>query len=236
MRHHLTSIIVSVGYDDFLSVTLPINKQHCDGLTVITSPEDLATKAICAQHCVDILETNAFYDDGAAFNKGKAINGALKTIENDDDWIMFLDADIVLPSNFRDLLDTAALQPDCLYTCDRYICDSFHLWTQIASGGREYFHGQLYDARKFLYIPKWDQITKGLNLPVGYLQIAHRHSALRSGYPEQFPNANWSDVEFTRRFPGENRVWLPGISVLHLGAPGGNEDGRKGAADSRWTA
>lgn len=218
-------IIISVHYDDFLSLTLPINKSHFDRVIVVTTPDDKATKAVCAGHGVEFAETDAFYENGARFNKGKGINKGLSLLPCKD-WIVLLDADIVLPIEFRRRLDSERLRQDCMYTCDRYTCDTYDLWRGINAQEKQRFYKTLFDARIFLYLSKWDQITRKLNIPVGYLQIAHEGSAWAQGYPETSSDANWSDVEFAQRYAHEKRIWLENMSVIHLGKPGISKVGR----------
>jgi glycosyltransferase involved in cell wall biosynthesis len=240
MIHHqqplrLSALIVCVNYWDFLRITLPLNREHFDDVVVVTMPGDDITPQVCTQMDTTCSVTEEFFTGNATFNKGRAINQALHSLR-DPQWVALLDADIVLPRAFRRKLSSVALEPARLYTCDRYVCDSRELWDKIQRGAKHLYHGEAYDAEAFLYVPSWDQITKRLNIPVGYLQLVHYGGILgQLGYPTRSDTANWSDVEFSRGFPADDRVWIDGLRVTHLGTTGDNEDASRQPHQRSWS-
>jgi glycosyl transferase family 2 len=230
----LSALIVCVNYWDFLRRTLPLNREHFDEIVVVTASGDEDTMHVCADLDVACCVTDEFYSGNAPFNKGRAINHALHSLANPK-WLALMDADIVLPPTFRRHLGSFGLHPAKLYTCERYVCDTPDLWDKIQRGATHLYNQQLYPAEHFLYIPPWDQITRRLELPLGYLQIAHSGGVLQElGYPTSSDNANWSDVEFSRCYPAGDRVWIDGMRVIHLGATGGNEQGLIQPAQRSW--
>lgn len=74
----LECIMVCVDYGDFLDITLGNNKKHFDKIVVVTTQKDKETQNVCKKHGVTSIITNRLYEDGANFNKGKAINDGLK--------------------------------------------------------------------------------------------------------------------------------------------------------------
>ena len=88
-------VIVSVNYNDFLLVSLEKNSKIFDNITVVTSSDDFLCHKICEKFEVNCLITDIMYEDGAMFNKGKAINEGIKSISNPD-YILLLDADTVV--------------------------------------------------------------------------------------------------------------------------------------------
>ncbi len=71
--HGLT---VCVGYSDFLARGIA---RWCAGLaslTVVTAPGDDATVSVATAHSARVVVTDLFYRDGAAFNKGRAMEEA----------------------------------------------------------------------------------------------------------------------------------------------------------------
>jgi glycosyltransferase involved in cell wall biosynthesis len=230
----LSALIVCVNYWDFLRLTLPLNRVHFNEIVVVTAPGDDRTMQVCADLDVTCCVTDEFYIGNASFNKGRAINRALHSL-TDPKWVALMDADIVLPPTFRRRLSSSGLDPAKLYTCDRHVCDTPDLWDNIQRGAKHLYHHQAYPAEDFLYIPPWDQITKRLTLPLGFLQIVHCGGILsKLGYPTTSDNANWSDVEFSQCYPVGDRVWIDDMRVIHLGTTGGNENGLTQPDQRSW--
>src|ERR1039458_6461251 len=114
----IEAIIICKNHGDFLAHSLPENIQHLDRIVVVTSPDDWETRNLCNKYSIDCLDTEVFHEDGDAFNKGRGINLG-KSHLRCDDWLLHLDADIVLPHRFRNMLDRAKLDKSCIYGADR---------------------------------------------------------------------------------------------------------------------
>jgi len=121
----LEAVVVCENYSDFLEETLPFNLPHVDRLVVVTSHEDERTRALCTKWSVECVVTDMFSEGGRSFGKGPAINIGLSSLRCTG-WILQLDADIVLPLTFRNMLDKAGLQRDHLYGCERANITSYH--------------------------------------------------------------------------------------------------------------
>src|SRR5689334_22908441 len=108
----MKAILVSVDYADLLAMTLPYNKHHFDEVFVITSNADNATKQVARENHCPYLATDSFWDDGAMFNKWKALEEGL-TVMGRDGWICIMDADILWPKAVEviDKGDTLLLSP-----------------------------------------------------------------------------------------------------------------------------
>ena len=117
----LDVIIVSVNYNDFLLVSLENNERIFENITVVTSSSDFLCQKICRKFGVNCIVTDVMYENGAVFNKGKAINEGIKSI-SDPDYILLLDADILVMED----IDIEALDEKTLYTSDRYFINIFH--------------------------------------------------------------------------------------------------------------
>src|SRR5262245_22300511 len=114
---HLEGIVTCVGYGDFLAETLPQNLHAFDNFCVVTATDDKETIQVCRKHSVHCVTTNENTRDGP-FNKYRMIQRAIDQI-GARDWILHLDADIVLPAKLRQLLTWAHLDPACIYGADR---------------------------------------------------------------------------------------------------------------------
>jgi len=216
-------LIVSVDYADYLKHTLPSNKPHFDDLVVLTTAADTETHDVCKANGVTYVVTNAFYREGAPFNKGRGINKGFERL-NRTAWILHLDADIVLPDDFREALESRELNRDVLYGVDRLMCNSYASWLGYVHGDRRATDFKTYRRHRD---------RDGRYSPVGYFQLFHvAADALKRRerwYPERFPTATKSDRAFSRKWRRRER--LEGITVIHLATDGTcrNWQGRQSA-------
>lgn len=201
----LDVVIVSVNYNDLLIVSLSHNVKIFENITVVTSPDDLLCQKICQKFGVHCVVTGVMYEDGAVFNKGRAINEGIKSIK-DPDFILLIDADIVVESK----IDIDSLTEDSLYTSSRRICKSYQVYKSWKEGD--------------LDIEKVGRLEN--NKGIGFFQlfnISNSNIDRENPYPENSQNASWSDLIFRDKFP-KRFDW--GGNVIHLGDPYINWDGR----------
>lgn len=205
----IRAVTVCVEYDDILAFTLPRMLQVFDHVTVVTSRDDLGTFGV-----VEALRTNgakahlhqtdAFYLDGCAFNKGRAIEEAFSKM-NRVGWLAVIDADIAVPLN---LFDRPPLDECSLYSTRR----------RHAPLERLSDWGDDDDWRKFPMIPDGEH--------GGWLQVFHARAAGDAPwYPTMWKHAGGCDSGFMLKWPRNRRCWL-GRDVLHFGDEGVNWHGR----------
>jgi len=209
----VTAVTVCVDMDDLLALTLPVNRDRFDHYIVVTSPKDTATIQVAAD-CGDVtvLPTDAFYRDGAWFNKGAAINQALRMLHRGgqkENWVCLLDADIALP------LEAGWLTP-CLASGTLY-----------APAGRRMVLNPDESVRR--HDTYWSRYPLQPDRPwvAGYTLLFDLAALKRedSIYPTDWKHAGGSDTDFCQRWPEDKRVLLP-WEVLHLGPPQANWCGR----------
>ncbi len=211
---YIEAVTTCVNYADFLAHSLPDNLQHLDRLVVVTSPEDKDTQRLCAKYGVDCIETEAFKDGGDAINKGLAIQIGLSHLRHKD-WLLHLDADIVLPHRFRNMLDHSRLDSAFLYGADRLNTKSYdhwmkhkektipqHHWRYMVHAAKEFSLGSRLVHQEFGY------------LPCGYFQLWHASTHRR--YPIISGSAEHSDAVFANQWPRRYRALLPEFFVYHL--------------------
>lgn len=226
----IEAIIVCKDYADFLAHTLPENVELLDRVVVVTHPKDGETKQLCSEYGVDFVETEIFHENGDKFNKGRAINLGLSHLKHDD-WLLHLDADILLPHKFRDMLRHSKLNKECIYGADRQNASSYehweehkhkitpqHRWRYLVTPNREFPLGARLLHQEYGYCP------------IGCFQLWH--SSKRRKYPVICGSAEHSDVLFSVQWPRENRILLPEFFVYHLESEvdskmGANWEGRK---------
>lgn len=225
----IEAVIVCKDYADFLEHTLPENMQFFDRLVVVTHYKDKATQGLCHKYGIDCIQTDQMHDDGAAFNKGKAINLGLGHLAQDA-WVLHLDADILLPHNFLGLLRRAHLNKDNIYGADRvnvFGCDHWlkHRDKRVPSHTHGYF---VEPPPEF---PMGARIVHKQHgyVPIGYFQLWHGGRS----YPTTQGSAEHTDVLFACQWARFQRVLLPEVFVYHLdsnvnpGDMGENWNGRK---------
>lgn len=125
MRIH--AVTVCVNYADYLKTSLARWAKGCHSVGVVTDCKDEATHNLCLEHYnVGCHRTNVFYDDGANFNKGAAISlfidsqAELMKSFTKDDWILFFDADIRPPEDWRICVDMAEPKIGNVYGAPRH--------------------------------------------------------------------------------------------------------------------
>lgn len=183
-------IIVSVNYNDFLLISLENNFKIFENITVVTSSSDFLCQKICEKFGINCVVTDVMYDDGALFNKGKAINEGIKSISNPD-YILLLDADIII----MDEIDVDSLKEDVLYTSDRYIIFDYDSYRGYLSG----------DINKNNFIL---EENKGF----GFFQLFNY--AMNVEYPELSKDASRDDLVFRDKFDPYEKI---DNTILHLG-------------------
>lgn len=217
----LQVVTVSVNYSDFLEHTLESNKKLFDKWVIVTDLSDNKTKELCDRHGVHCVQTNAFYENGARFNKYAGINEGLKYVD-EDAWILFLDSDIVLHYSTRRILEELHLDETCLYGMDR-------LNIQGATKWKEYRDNK--DMLRENWLLSTESLQFGARLvhhyghegengrfegwrPLGYFQLCHKTTF--ENYPQESKSADHCDLIFARRWPRSKRFLIPEIYAIHL--------------------
>jgi hypothetical protein len=197
-------VIVSVNYNDFLAITLKNTTSILD-VTVVTSPTDIICQELCRKFGAKCVITERMYENNATFNKGKAINEGIRSLKNPE-WIILLDADIYLQSDFLDVLKSTELNYQNLVVCKRLILDNYDLFLEWLDNknvgiserakGFGFFH--MFNIKKF---PRNSKI-----------------------FPEDSNDASFSDLTFRDMFKEKTELET---SVTHLGQICKNWQGRK---------
>jgi hypothetical protein len=219
----MRAILVSVDYADLLSVSLYYNRHHFESVTVVTAPGSDDGR-VAREAGADVFETNSFKDDGAVFNKWKALEQGLDAMGREG-WLCIMDADVLWPKSI-----TVWENDD--ETRLRFGVDG-------VDGISDMGIGQLCTPKRRMCedlgygIP--DEITWD-NFPLhrqqqefaGYSQIFHA-SDLHLGPPPwhqvDWRHAGGADSFFQAKWPDSAKV-RPPFEVLHLGPAGQNWWGR----------
>lgn len=225
----IEAVIVCKDYSDFLEHSLKENIQHLDRIVVVTHPNDKATQLLCTKFGVDFVDTEVMHHNGDKFNKGRAINLGLSHLRHDD-WLLHLDADIVLPHGFRKTLQLAHLEKEKVYGCDRLNTKSFEHWMAHKDKGVPQ-HQWRYMVTPQAEFPLGSRLLHQEYgyCPIGFFQLWHSSAGRK--YPIVSGSAEHSDVLFAVQWARKHRILLPEIFVYHLeseqGPMGQNWEGRR---------
>lgn len=137
MRPRIHGLTVCVDYAHLFQFSGQQWMRGLASLMVVTTPHDLKTHATlrlleqtpAARDCqLRVFCTDAFTRDGAAFNKGLAMEEA-RAVMPWEDWILFFDVDIIPDVNWADSLPE--LQMGYLYGAWRYQFDQYTSLTNL---------------------------------------------------------------------------------------------------------
>ena len=201
----MRAILVSVDYWDLLKLTLPYNRHHFTDVMIVTSLKDEKTKEVAKKYDAQVHETNSFYENGATFNKWKALEEGLDKFGRHG-ILCIMDADIVWPYK----IPPEEYQFGKIYTPNRLICPDL-----IQSVPEELCWGKRY---RTFRDGEW----------AGYSQIFHAEDPVLPKPP--WHSINWkhaggADSDFQKLWTPVNKT-RPSWKVLHIGLPGKNWCGR----------
>jgi len=202
----ITAITLSVNYGDILKMTLLHMLDQFDSVYVVTDEQDRYTRSLARRLNANLVETNIFYDGGAKFNKSKAINLAYR-LADANEWVALIDADIMLPENFRDIANNHICNIDHLYSAPRVV----------------------YNTYEDLINNNYSKDNLGKKTGWGYLQIFHPKCPKINKYQlynERYHDASSGDVEFRYQWGEDEIITLP-IVLKHLGPVKSNWSGRR---------
>lgn len=222
----ITAVIVCVGYDDYLAHTLWNTVMEVDEVIVVTDEDDFRTQLLCEKEGVKCVVSKRVHENGAKFAKGKAVNDGLAAIK-DPDWVLVMDADILLQKGFHARIKNMTLNPGALYYTRRWgpkdaanIQLFMQAWERNDCDFRKLF-------TDFAYKEIASKTQRRANaieaFPYGYFQLFNvRAAALQGRDPIYFENegtAEWDDSNFGMTvYPKDHQVQLPewDFDVCHL--------------------
>lgn len=208
----INAVVVCVGYDDLLKVTMPTLLPHVAQMVVVTAPQDERTQ----EYLKDFPNarahvTDAFYRDGAKFNKGAGMEEGFDALGRSG-WILVLDADILVPPDLTDRIERLRPRKGNLYNPRRRILENPADWWQYTNP------------------QKWGKLPlrKEDKGHYGYFQLFHAADPALAGrpwYPTDFVHAGQCDDKFQHKWPLDRKL-RPDFEVLHLGKCDENWFGR----------
>lgn len=206
------SVTVSVGFDDMLNVTLPLNKPHFDTQIVVTNHADWKTHAVANRHGAILVITDLFTKNGRSFNKGAAINAGFDHFQWFG-WRAHIDADTILPSDARHVLfNRTALDENCIYGAERTNVQGKDEINALLDRTNPR-HAEVSAHQHRPVYPIWLDPIRGY-CPIGYFQMWH--AGRQKIYPYSRGNAAHDDLMFSAQWPRGDRRMLPTVKCHHL--------------------
>lgn len=206
----MRAITVSVEYADLLNLTLAYNRHHFEEVMVVTTPQDDATQRVATRNKAELFLTNAFYENGAYFNKWLALEEGLDKFKREG-LLCIMDADVLWPQSLMGWEEPPQLSVrwGTLYSPQRRIWEDVH-----AGIPRE---------QEWQFLPLFRDFEFA-----GYSQIFWAddpHLPPAPWHELDWNHAGGADSSFQRLWPNKYKI-RPPWQVLHLGRPGTNWTGR----------
>ena len=229
----LHAVVVCVNYADFLAHTLPNNFKYFNSYTVVTDTKDKETKRICEIYGVKCIQTDAFYENGAKFNKAKGINAGINSLDiNPISWVLHLDADIWLHPLAMNTLRSLYLDPRKLHGCDRIMLESYKDYADFVTNPDIYKNDWLINLSRYKIGARITQYWQGEHYQVlGFFQLWNPHFSKIRNYPEESNGADKTDLQFSKKWDRSQRNLIADFIAVHLeneiSQTGSNWYGRK---------
>jgi hypothetical protein len=221
----LEIVTVCVGFDDILKITLAHNHRHTDNFIVVTNHHDKATQRLCQEFSVRCVQTDLFHKNNRPFNKGAGINPGFGHFQFHG-WRLHIDADILLPDNFRRLLfNHTHLEQDCIYGADRFDVIGMDGVNKLRaaeyntpqhmhhSGLSPVYGGKVYSEQPSASSARYISDLYGY-VPIGFFQMWH--ASHQRPYPHSIGTAAQDDVLFGASWPLAKRRLLPSVFCAHV--------------------
>lgn len=208
----LEAVTVCIDYGPKLRQCIE-NARFFDKWAIVTVERDKETIDLCRNKPnIELVYSDRIYEGGAPFAKGRAVNEGLQRLDMSD-WIIHIDADVRLPSNFKKVINPPAegswifdptvnsatlysnqLDPEFIYGSVRYKEDGTPTQETIPETNEPY-----------------DSV--GMRFCNGYFQLWH--SSIEITYPENSTDARQDDMSHFTRWPLDKRRFLP-LKVIDI--------------------
>ena len=200
----IIAITVSVNYSDLLDIIIPENYKFFKKWYIITEQTDSNTLAIINKYnCSNIeLVFYNFKNNNKIFDKGGGIKYVQSEFIKDNDLVILLDSDIILPHNFNEIVNTIPINLNTLYGAK----GRYDYYTM------EHLSNNIIDNKE----------NNDSVFIIGYFQLYIHSSHILYSNSE---NCAICDLEFNHYFAKKKHI--DNLYVKHLGKSGINWNGRK---------
>lgn len=255
---HIKTIAIAVNYLDLLSYTWDKNQKELEDYTVITDSKDTDTHKFCNDNGINLFVTDSFYSNNNKFSKSNALNDFFASLKPEDlNWILLLDADIVLNNTIsiikrhykNQTLDSIIIPNDIsvgngipLYIGSRNknhvpkLIYNYENKTNIHGPNDIHITECLFSCGREVYENKTDyefnKFKRENCFFYGYFHLFHVNSILdtmknKKNVFNHYSTAAEYDMDFSRKYWAFLQKKTLNLSVHHLGPIGANWTGRK---------
>jgi len=206
----LSAVTICINYADYLESVIE-NRRHFDRWVIMTIAADRETHTLCERYGLECRDSALLRDAGdfhAVTNKGPILNEALDTFEKES-WAVVIDADVLLPSHFRERVEALPLEPGALY----------------GMAGRKICHDRE-NLEMLRRCEPWSRLVGRNSQPLGYFNLFYL-GAKPNRYPRRMLSntSSHDDWLFTTSFAASMRRTLPMVAI-HAGSNARNWAGR----------
>ena len=234
----IEAVTTCYQYADFLAESAKWNRGLFDRWVIVTQEDDLETREVCRKYNLETILTQDAAGIPGTWAKGKVIERGLVML-SEDTWRLHLDADMVLPLNFRHAITAAQLEPTHIYGIDRLMVKSWKKWQEVKASGylhdQHDFHSRVRHLDGVSVGCRWVHPIHGY-CPIGCFQLWHSSQDLWHGvrikpYPSFHNSAAHSDIQHSLQWDRNRRAVIPELLAVHLESEpaqmGANWKGRK---------
>ena len=211
----LSAVSVCISFSEYLEQCLG-NRKQFDNWVIVTVPDDKASSRLCKKANLDCCITQDVSAKSlgfhAAHNKSRFINAGLRYLRGqvqDEEarnsancsWIIIIDADVMLPRDFRERLEVLLplLDPRKLYgTWGR----------RVVSAGSECYG--------LMTLEPWEIYLERHKKVIGYFTLFNLRGPVRCYPSSPARPIGHDDLRFYRKFGPKRSARLP-MTALHLG-------------------
>lgn len=213
---------VCVDYIEELELTLPKNRGHFEEYWIATSYRDAPRlEALANRYDAHLFTTDAWWRDGAAFNKWLGLELMLDAMRREG-WFCLLDSDTAWPENVY------VLRPEMNKLSGplrRMLTNPDTQLPKIADASDRGWHHELPHESTWHTLPLHPNTAE----IAGFSQLFHADDPVLRGrrwwHDTGFTHAGTADSLFQDLWTPQNKVRLP-FEVLHIGVAGKNWCGR----------
>lgn len=218
----IEAVTVCVGYSDFLAQVIPYNISLFDRWVVVTTPSDEDTRELCRRWGIYCLLTDEFFRNGDEFNKARGIIRGIDLLAGKN-WVVHIDADMVLPSTFKKAIESGDLDKDCIYGIDRALIKNYREWEDLKRSGylQHDFHCRVNFPPNLPMGSRWANHAYGY-VPIGAFQMWWSETDLYKGiHTKPYPvaghgDAARNDIQFSLQWDRRHRQLIPEVIGIHL--------------------
>jgi hypothetical protein len=131
--------------------------------------------------------------------------------------MIHIDADTVLPRNFRGLIENIEPRKDCIYGVDRVHCPSWEDWHRHSTTtDPDQKHYLVHSPGGWKTGTRLSHFDYGGYVPIGFFQMWNRESRINRYPTIQDGGAEHTDVLHSLQWERPNRVLIPEVIAIHL--------------------